>query len=519
MPTRTHAAIVCVAIVCSLWLADLQAAEVVDHPFLGITHITRTETSPRNIRMHIVQIDLTVPKIQFELTPPNGSLETVRETTSDFLNREHGQVAINGHFFLPFPSTSADAMLIGLAASQGNVYSAFESPIQSYAIVTDAPTINIDFSNTASVVHRDPSFHDGKHVLENVTLWNAVSGSAQIVTNSVKTIPIYRDEQNPTGLLTPGGPANYSNANSWYELINARTAIGLSEDNRTLTLFTVDRASGSEGMSVGEVADLLIKDYGVYNAINLDGGGSTSLAMADPISLVGTLVNVSSDNPNGRSVGSNLAVFTERDDIPPSTAASLRPGSNKNGWNNTDVTLTLDATDNLGGRVKTIRYSAAGAYSVDSKDTGNSASSRLTAEGITKLMYFAEDYGGNVEVPQSLTIAIDKTAPVISGIPSHGCALSRSNLEWQQVATIRAADAVSGLEPGSFQVHVTSNQISQTDGSEIVVTPDGADAFKIYHRADRLNTGAGRLYTITATARDLASNVATATALCTVGHN
>src|SRR5262249_13350524 len=153
--------------------------------------------------------------------------------------------------------------------------------------------------------------------------------------------------------------------------------------------------------------------------------------------------------------------------------------SNKNGWNNTDVTLTLDATDNLGGRVKTIRYSAVGAYSVDSKETGNGASSRLTVEGITTLTYFAEDYGGNVEVPQSLRIAIDKTAPVISGIPSHGCALSRSNFEWQQVATIRAVDAISGLEPGSFQVHVTKNQISQTDGSEIVVTPDGTDAFKI----------------------------------------
>ena len=30
-------------------------------------------------------------------------------------------------------------------------------------------------------------------------------------------------------------------------------------------------------MKLDELADLLIKDYGVYNALNLDGGGSATL--------------------------------------------------------------------------------------------------------------------------------------------------------------------------------------------------------------------------------------------------
>lgn len=62
-------------------------------------------------------------------------------------------------------------------------------------------------------------------------------------------------------------------------------------------------------MTVTEVANLLIQDYGVYNALNLDGGGSTSMAMQDPATGLGRFVNVSSDNPNGRLEGSNLAVF------------------------------------------------------------------------------------------------------------------------------------------------------------------------------------------------------------------
>ena len=98
----------------------------------------------------------------------------------------------------------------------------------------------------------------------------------------------------------------YSNAKSWYAQINARSAIGISKDGTTLVLFTVDVRGGSAGMSVGEVADLLMEDYGVYQAFNLDGGGSTTLA------LDGRIVNVPSDNPKGRAVGSSLAVFAGR---------------------------------------------------------------------------------------------------------------------------------------------------------------------------------------------------------------
>src|SRR5262249_37537761 len=338
------------------------AAEVVDHPFLGVTHITRTETSPRAVTMHIVRIDLTIVGIGFRLTPPGGTRETVRQTTLAYLNAQQAQVAINGHFFLLFPSADFNAMLIGIAASDGNAFSAFEAPVQSYAIVTDAPGINIDPSNQASVVHRSAAFADGKHVVEPVVLWNAVAGSAQIVTNGVKSIPLYIDATHPDALLTPPGPANYSNNNSWYNLINARSAIGLSQDNRTLVLFTVDRAGGSQGLSVGEVADILINDYGVYNALNLDGGGSTTLAMEHPITHARSIVNASSDNPNGRAVASSLAVFAAADTSAPSTVADVAPAPPASHWNNSTVTLTLTATDNPGGAVRDLHYAFTGTH-------------------------------------------------------------------------------------------------------------------------------------------------------------
>jgi hypothetical protein len=71
------------------------------------------------------------------------------------------QVAINGSFFLPFPSGDFNSALVGFAASNGDVYSPFELPNQNYAIVRDSPAINIDPNNNATIVHRDQSFRTG----------------------------------------------------------------------------------------------------------------------------------------------------------------------------------------------------------------------------------------------------------------------------------------------------------------------------------------------------------------------
>ena len=278
-------------------------------PFLGVTYIDRTEPSPRAIHLHVVQIDLSAPGIRFKLSPHAGPLEVVRQTTLEFLKQEHAQVAINAHFFYPWPTTEASSQVLGIAASEGSIYSAFETPVQSFALLPNAPGVNIDRTNHASIVHDDRSQSDGKHTAEHASLWTTVAGSAQIVTDGLATIPEYKDASHPDGTLTPGGPTNFSNAHSWYDAVTARTAIGLSKDARTVTLFTVDVRGGSLGMSVREVAALLVREFGVWNALNLDGGGSTSMAMEDPVTHDARLVNSSSDNPNGRSVGSNLAVF------------------------------------------------------------------------------------------------------------------------------------------------------------------------------------------------------------------
>jgi len=560
MSYRRVGAILAAALAVCGWTASVQAqtqAVTTTHPFPGITYVKRTDwlppfqcpgctsptPNPRIANMNIVLVDLNAPEIRFKMTPPGTNLpavlpgsttsgwpvvpfEVVRQQTLGFLNDSHAQVAINSHFFAPFPvpggsTQGAYAYVIGLAASRGNVYSAFEAPIQNYAIVTDSPAVNIDSSNQASIVHRDPVFADGLHVLENVQLWNALAGSGQIVTNGVTTIPEYKDATHPDELLTEVPP--YSRAGRhWYDLSNARTAIGLTQDTRTLVLFTVDGRNGGHGMQVGEVADLLRNDYGVWNALNLDGGGSTTMAMEDPVTHVRQLVNSPSDVPP-RAEASNFAVYS--DGVAPVTTALASPGANANGWNNTSVTVSLDATDLASGILDTpigwvdqLQYSLAGAQTSDPQVVlGHTASFGITTPGVTTVTYFATDAAGNEEAAKTLSVRLDGSAPGISGLPSGGCSLWPPNHKLQQVAVVSATDTLSGV--ASLQVAATSSEPSDPNDPDVVVTPDGSGGFVVKLRAERLGSGSGRLYTLTATARDSADNVRTATATCAVAHD
>ncbi len=280
-------------------------------PYVGVTLSQRVLTTPRPGVIHVAQIDLRARGIRVAVTAPGGSREVVRETTLEFLTRTGAQLAVNGHFFLPFPSGDADAFVIGLAAAEGRVYSAFEHPEQDFAIVPDAPALVFDRRHRARIAHRRPA-SDGTRVKERGTVWNAVAGSAQVLTDGRVTVPVYRDDLQPRGALTPGPDGRYSNPRSWYDLITSRTIAGLSRNRRILTLVASEGRNGTVGLTLGELAGLLRREHGVWNAVNLDGGGSTSLAWVDPATGAAALLNASTDGPAGRRVASNLAIFAAR---------------------------------------------------------------------------------------------------------------------------------------------------------------------------------------------------------------
>ena len=87
----------------------------------------------------------------------------------------------------------------------------------------------------------------------------------------------------------------------------------------------MDAAGGSLGMTVSEEVNYLLANYNIYNLINLGGGGSTTLAMEDPITHIDRIINAASGGP--RFVGSSLAVFAAPNQVPePSSLAMLFAG-------------------------------------------------------------------------------------------------------------------------------------------------------------------------------------------------
>ncbi|MFC5647701.1 phosphodiester glycosidase family protein [Paenibacillus solisilvae] len=87
-----------------------------------------------------------------------------------------------------------------------------------------------------------------------------------------------------------------------------RTSAGVSEDGRHVYLAVLDgRAAASVGMSVSELAQLMWS-FGAHDAVNLDGGGSSTLAALQPGEQKVTVKNTPSDGSE-RSVANGIGVF------------------------------------------------------------------------------------------------------------------------------------------------------------------------------------------------------------------
>ncbi|HET7603788.1 MAG TPA: phosphodiester glycosidase family protein, partial [Gemmatimonadales bacterium] len=88
---------------------------------------------------------------------------------------------------------------------------------------------------------------------------------------------------------------------------NPRTAAGISHDGRRLVLAVIDgRTAHDAGMTLRQTAELMLA-LGARDAINLDGGGSTTMVAADSSGAL-RIVNHPSDREGERAVGDGLAV-------------------------------------------------------------------------------------------------------------------------------------------------------------------------------------------------------------------
>lgn len=97
--------------------------------------------------------------------------------------------------------------------------------------------------------------------------------------------------------------------NAGFRARNPRTAAGIARNGTQLILVTVDgREYHNAGMTLREMAQLMLA-LGARDAINLDGGGSTTMVVAQPSAADSLrIVNHPSDKGGERAVGDALAI-------------------------------------------------------------------------------------------------------------------------------------------------------------------------------------------------------------------
>jgi hypothetical protein len=218
--------------------------------FEGVTYIRDVRRTPRPLVIHVVEVDLDAPGIGFLVTPgePTRGEQMRARTTSQFLDEFDLQVAVNGDFFKPwrdislvdyYPHVGDPVHVLGFASSRGEVYSRGDPKYPTLYISEDGQA---GFDEPAGAV------------------FNAISGNY---------------------ILVAGGKCNMDDLSHPYHLrLHPRTAIVLDKEGRTMMIFVIDgrQPNYSMGASTQELVEIVI-EYGGYTALNLDGGGSTTLVV------------------------------------------------------------------------------------------------------------------------------------------------------------------------------------------------------------------------------------------------
>ena len=222
-------------------------------PFVGVTRYRLVQRDdgpsvlPRPLVVHLLEIDPDADGIAFTTTRDNGDRpgQFTRQTASAWAEKTDVAIAINASFFTHQKSNGAayakkGADALGLTIRNGEMIAPPHHKLDDTLVLTE----------------------DGAFAVLETTL--PPRGAALAMSGNQR-------------LLRDGEVSAPDNAFS--NTANPRTAIGIDAD-RKLWIAVVDgrQPDYAEGMTTPELAELM-RDFGVTEAINLDGGGSSTLVL------------------------------------------------------------------------------------------------------------------------------------------------------------------------------------------------------------------------------------------------
>lgn len=243
-------------------ISKLALAAIVAPAFaqpITVTEIDR-RLQGRDIRGYVAVIDLTDPRVETVVTDPapaGTGAEAVLTRTDLWQQTNDVELAINANFYATLPGGLGD--IVGLSVSDGQIISGarvFENsdPDPSLMIRNDGTAVVGNFSNV----------------------------DAQLAEDAIAGVGPSSTDNDPGTLLVDDGQNLGSTARVAPGTRNPRTAAGVSQDGNTLILMVIDgRQPGwSDGVTLPQMGNLMI-EFGAWDAINLDGGGSSAFIYDD----------------------------------------------------------------------------------------------------------------------------------------------------------------------------------------------------------------------------------------------
>ncbi len=253
--------------------------------------------------VHCLRIDLTDPTVQLFATPRAtnyvaGSRETLSLTVSNFVKKYGLAVATCGNFYDVGGGT--DPTSEGLSA---NAHGAL---ISKGVVVSAADTVR-----SASLLF----------TTNNVPIWNLTNNSPSTPTTGIFTAvtgfyPLLTNGVNVWNLYFSAFSAAYPDGS--IHGLQPRTAFGTSQDKHYLFLMTIDGRQGtySNGALDADSAMWMLL-FGAWDAINMDGGGSTAMYMAGtypgdmPIALNHSSYPDTVNPKRERIIGAHFGVYAQ----------------------------------------------------------------------------------------------------------------------------------------------------------------------------------------------------------------
>ena len=266
------------------WRASLRPAitEEKEVLFQGIVYQKKQYFTSRPFIVHTVEIDLNQSGIKPLVTPPQFAAKESNNpalTTSEFVQKFKVQLAINASFFYPFhertpwdyyPKSGELTHPLGQSIANSLSYGKVEPQWN---------TLCINEFNKAQIYEQEKC--------PQKTVWGIGGGSVLVVDGK-------SDVVNDT--------PNY-----------ARTVVATNNQGDTVWLIIVDGKQPlySEGATLKEVAEIAIS-LGADKALNLDGGGSTTLAILNNKNIKVLNAPIHNKIPmNERPVANHLGFFAK----------------------------------------------------------------------------------------------------------------------------------------------------------------------------------------------------------------